>query len=150
MAAPSWAPSLADVHALTPTRGGRDPAGWGEATAPTAAQVEHVVEQVTVEVLGHVGRFDPDAPVGETTLGALAAWTVALGAAALVEQGAFPEQNNGREGLAESLRERYAAALGSLARAAADAGGDSTRIGMGTLGVRTMLSDYVIEHPLVP
>lgn len=150
MAAPSWAPTLADVHALTPTRGGRNPSGWDEATAPTAAQVEHVVEQVAVEVLGHVGRFDPDAPIGETTLGQLASWTVALGAAALVEQGAFPEQNNGREGLAEDLRERYTAALASLARTVADSGSDPSRTGLGTLKVGTMLSGYTIDHPLVP
>jgi hypothetical protein len=135
---PSWAPTVAQVSALVPTRAGQ--AVFDADTIPTAAQVASIIGQICDEVVSEVGGFDPTVitnpqdPGDPVTLGDLAKWAATLGAATYVELGFYPEQQPGEnQGAGGILYTRYQTALTRL-RAAVDAIRNGRQGGPGPLG----------------
>jgi hypothetical protein len=91
----SWVPTVQEVHNEIPQRG-IPPDGFTASTVPTAGQVEQIAVEVTVDVVGAVGAFDPTYVVDDqVTLGDLARRAAALGAASKVEDAFYPEQQTG-------------------------------------------------------
>lgn len=111
--ATSWAPTTAQVSAVIPARA----RGTFDATTiPTATQVTELVSQVVTEVTGRAGSFDPSHVINPSsvtagedpvTLGDLARWATALGTAAYVEAGFFPEQQDAEDSPAQALDRRF-------------------------------------------
>lgn len=99
MAAPSWAPTPAQVGAIMPTRFGT--AGITEFTSPTTEQVQAVIEDLVPGLLEEVGTLgDEQFDLARTTL--------KLGAAAYIENLLVPEQNDDlNAGNGEFYRRRY-------------------------------------------
>lgn len=93
-----WAPDVARVGALLPARFGTE--GPTDATTPSRAQIATIIEQLAPGLVSEVG-----------TIGAeqhdQAATTLALGAAAYIENSFIPEQSDGLDGPAEFFRRRY-------------------------------------------
>lgn len=119
-----WRPTVADVAALVPQR----TSGTGTfdaGTTPTADQVTGLVRGVQSEVVSVIGAM-PEAlaavPSGGTIGESPAGHVVALGAAALVESGFYPDLQLGGDSPAAVLESRYKTALAALARAALDIG----------------------------
>lgn len=111
---PSWAPNAEQVHGVIPQRAGN---GFSATSIPSQADVESVIEQICVEVVAEVDPFDAATVISGTgddrqTLGQLARWCATLGAAAQVELGFFPEQQQlGDTSIGQVLYSRYKDAL---------------------------------------
>ena len=125
----AWRPTAADVAALIPERTGAEnedgtleTRGTFDAdTTPTATQVDGLVRGVQSEVVSVVGTMPaaltlvpPGGTIGESPAGHV----VALGTAALVESGFFPDSQLGVESPAGRLEARYRTALAALVKAA--------------------------------
>ena len=134
----AWRPTVADVAALIPERTGAEnddgkleTRGTFDAdTTPTADQVQALVRGVQSEVVSVVGAMPlpltaipPGGTIGESPAGHV----VALGTAALVESGFFPDSQLGVESPAGRLEERYRTALAALLKASNEIadGGDA-------------------------
>lgn len=109
---PEWDPSVADVAALirarTKPRDGQSYTGtFNDATNPTEAQVQELVDQAVGEVEARTGTV-PDAQ--EPRAGNVAA----IYAAMLVELSYFPEQINTDQSPYDRLKELYDEAITGL------------------------------------
>jgi hypothetical protein len=107
-ARPAWAPTVAQVGALMPTRFQGTPPTTE--TSPTAEQVDALIDMLAESLLAEVG------PVGDLQVG-LARTTLALGVASYIENGFIPEQSDENLGPAEFFRRRYAEHVSLLRRA---------------------------------
>lgn len=108
-----WKPTVAQVAATIPTRGGQD-GSFDETTRPTATQVADLIESQANDLIGEVGSFDsatvinPAAPAEEqVTLAALARNAVQLGTASQIEDVFFPEQQAGQYAGLESTPSQH-------------------------------------------
>lgn len=116
----SWAPTHQEVHGVIPARA--EPEGFSDTSRPSVADVMSVVGQIVSEVVAEVGAFDPATTISDpadtetpVTLGSMARWAATLGAAATLEAGFFPEQQQlGDTSVSTILYARYTAALARL------------------------------------
>jgi hypothetical protein len=127
----AWLPTAQDVANLVPNRTGAidvndvlvPRANFDVDTVPTATQVLGLARGVQSEVAAVIGAM-PDQlavfPTGGTTGESSAGHVVALGAAALIETGFYPDQQLGGDSPSAVMERRFRAALAALARAALD------------------------------
>lgn len=114
----SYQPTPDQVHALIAQR----PAFTGT-SKPTLTEVQYLIEQRTADVLGELDGSD--VPIN---LFGLAQRTIALGAAADIESGYYPEQQLADSQHA-SLTARYLQALSRFQQLLAAQGGGPVRVG---------------------
>lgn len=120
-----WAPTPGQVKALIPQRTNGKP--FSPDTVPTLTDVQELIGQTIIDVVGEVGPFDHTTVINTTevaagddpiTMGDLAARAVALGVAHQIEDQFFPEQQVGPYGEVDTtairLYQRYRRAVDRL------------------------------------
>ncbi|MDQ2826106.1 MAG: hypothetical protein M3Y04_03945, partial [Actinomycetota bacterium] len=111
-----WRPSAADVANLIPQRtgdqSGRASGAFSSATVPTDTQVSNLIAGTANEVIAVVGAT-PDAVIAT-----MAAHVTAVGTAAYVESGFYPDENTTGQGPAAQLLVRFQWLLAELKLAA--------------------------------
>lgn len=111
-------PTPGQVHALIAQR-----PTFTDTSKPTVTEVQYLIDQRTADVLGEL-----DGAVVPPNLFGLAQRTIALGAAADIESGYYPEQQLADSQHA-SLTARYLQALSRFQQLLAEQGGGPIRVG---------------------
>ncbi len=118
MAAPSWAPTIAQVGAILNARTRQEGTGallgtFTTETVPTATQVDSLIENACNDVLAEVGTIPTEL---EANAGSVAAW----GTAMIVELSFYPSQVGDDNDIYAALEKQYNTRLMRLKEAAKD------------------------------